>query len=348
MKILKKILVALAVIVGLLIPVLLLTWFLGPKAEFNNVNPTLSELKLELDELDSYLSEKEALVPNIKAENESRIIWADSIRQTEYALVYLHGFSAGPMEGAPLHQEVASRYGMNLYLPRLSKHGIQDDDIFLELTPDGLMESAKEALVIGKKLGKKVILMSCSTGGTLGIYLTANHPDIHGHLMYSPNIKIFDPTSEMLTGPWGLKIVKQVLGDYRIPTEDPEVPDSVQQKIDQYWSGKYRVEGIVALQSLLDQTMTDETFAKVNQPYFLGYYYKSDTAQDNTVSVEAMLDFDSKTKTPKDSKRAVAFPEAGSHVINSPLTSKQYERVREETYKYLEEVLNITPLNTGQ
>lgn len=326
-----------------LIVVIAAAWFLGPKADYDEVNPDLPELNVSINQLDQYLADKEAAIPDIKPENESRIIWADSVRQTEYVLVYLHGFSAGPMEGAPLHQEVAERFGMNLYLPRLSKHGIQDDEIFAELTPVGLMESAKEALAIGKLLGKKVILMSCSTGGTLGIYLTANHPDIHSHVMYAPNIDLFDDTSDMMTGPWGLQILKQVVGDYRVPEDKESISDSVKAKLNRYWTGKYRVEGLVALQALLEQTMAKETFEKINQPYFLGFYYKNDGAQDSTVSVEAMKAFYGVTSTPDDSKRMIAFPEAGSHVINSDLTSKQFEDVRTETFKYFEEVLELEP-----
>ncbi|MCP4459124.1 MAG: alpha/beta hydrolase [Cytophagales bacterium] len=330
-------------VLGVLVIALFLIVFCGPKASFEEFDAVLQEIPVSIAGLDQYLAEEEAKVPNIKTENESRIIWADSVRQTEYALVYLHGFSAGVMEGAPLHQEVASRYGMNLYLPRLSKHGIADKDIFAELTPKALIDDAKEALVIGRKLGKKVILMSCSTGSTLAIYLLANHPNIAAHISYSANIEIFDPTGKMMTGPWGLQIVKQVVGDYRISKTDPETPDSVRTKIEKYWYEKYRVEGLVSLQGLIDMTMTEENFKKVNQPYFLGYYYKNDTAQDMTVSVAAIRNFDSMTATPAEMKRSVAFEEAGSHVINSPLISKEYEGVRDATYAYLEEVLGFEP-----
>ena len=330
-------------ILGVLIVVLLITWFAGPTASFEDVDTVLPTVDASIENLDQYLADRENGVQNIKPENESRIIWADSVRQTAYALVYLHGFSAGPMEGAPLHQEVASRYGMNLYLPRLSKHGIQDDDIFTELTPKALVDDAKEALVIGHKLGKKVILMSCSTGGTLAIYLLANNPDIAGHISYSANVSLFDPTAKMMTGPWGLQIVKKIIGDYREPAESPETPDSVLVNIRKYWYGKYRIEGMVALQGLIDMTMTEENFNKVSQPYFLGYFYKNDSAQDRTVSVDAILDFDSKTITSNEMKRVVAFENAGSHVINSPLTSMEYEGVREETYSFVEEILRIQP-----
>lgn len=331
-----KILIALTLI-------LVVVWFAGPKASFEEFNADLPEINVPIGELDQYLADKESKVSNIKPENESRIIWADSIRQTEYALVYIHGFSAGVMEGAPLHQEVATRYGMNLYLPRLFKHGIQDDDIFTELTPKGMIDVAKEALVIGRKLGKKVILMSCSTGGTIAIYLMANHSDIAAHLSYSANIQMFDPMTKMMTGPWGLQIVRQLVGDYRIPSEVGEMSDGTLAKIKQYWSGKYRVEGLIALQALIDMTMTEENFKKVDQPYFMGFYYKNDIAQDMTVSVEAIRNFDAMTATPPDMKRVVAFEEAGSHVINSPLTSREYEGVRDATYAYLEEVLDFAP-----
>jgi pimeloyl-ACP methyl ester carboxylesterase len=326
----------------LLVTALILTYILGPKANFEEVTPDLPTLSISIDQLEGYIAEREGKVDNLKPENESRIIWADSVRQTEYALVYLHGFSAGVMEGAPLHMEVARRYSMNLYLPRLSKHGIADKDIFTQLTPAQLVNDAKEALVVGRKLGKKVILMSCSTGSTLGIYLTAHHPDVFAHVMFSPNISLFDPTGEMLTGPWGLQIVRKVVGDYRVPSPEKEPkPDSVQAKIDLYWSGTYRVEGLVALQSLIDQTMIDDVFTKVNQPYFMGYYYKNDTAQDMTVSVARMLEFDAVTQTPAQNKRLVAFANAGEHVINSPLISKDYNRVKEETFAFFEDILGF-------
>ena len=328
-------------VLGILIIALFLIVYFGPKASFEEFDAVLPKVEIPLDQLDQYLVEKERNTPNIKPENESRIIWADSIRQTEYAMVYLHGFSAGVMEGAPLHQEVAARYGMNLYLPRLSQHGIEDEEAFLELTPKALVEDAKEALVIGRKLGKKVILMSCSTGGTLAIYLMANHPDIAAHISYSANIALYDPSAKMMTGPWGIQITKQVMGDYKINEEDPETPDSLVTVIEKYWTGKYRVEGLVALQALIEMTMTDENFKKVDQPYFMGFYYKNDSTQDMTVSVEAIRDFDTITATPEDKKLLVGFEEADSHVINSPLISKEYESVRYATYAYLEEIMGL-------
>ena len=149
----------------------------------------------------------------MKKNNEARIVWADSIgRQTEYSIVYLHGFSASPMEADPIHINIANAYACNLYLARYKGHGIDNADAFEKLSPKDLVQSAKEAIAIGKKIGKKVILMSCSTGGALALYLSANDPEIAANILFSPNIALADPNSAILTGPWGLQLGRFVMG----------------------------------------------------------------------------------------------------------------------------------------
>ena len=63
----------------------------------------------------------------------------------------------------------------------------------INLTADKLWNSAKEAYAIGKQLGKKVIIMATSTGGTLALKLAAEYPEIAGLILLSPNIAINDP-----------------------------------------------------------------------------------------------------------------------------------------------------------
>ena len=168
MKFLKKALKFLA----LLLLVLTIIYFLGPKAnQYPEFDGKINAIDIPLGQLDQYIAEQESKVANKKPNNHSRLIWADSIKKTEYAVVYLHGFSASPMEGDPIHQEFASRYGYNLYIPRLAGHGIDSKESFVDLTPKALIESAKEAIAIGRLIGEKVILMSCSTGSTLSCLL---------------------------------------------------------------------------------------------------------------------------------------------------------------------------------
>lgn len=317
-----------------------LAYWQGPRPIFEKVSNKIPTLGLSIHELDSAIASFESQFPNIKSENESRIIWVDSVRQTEYAMVYLHGFSAGVMESDPVHKALAKKYGCNLYLARLSHHGLSGQDAFEGLTPAALMNSAAEAIAVGQIIGEKVILVSCSTGGTLSIFLTAHNPHaIAAQIMYSPNTAIDDPTAILLNKPWGKELTHAVLGDYRVGDST-----KVGTPIERYWTLTYRSEALIALQELLDQTMQDEIFEKIESPYFIGYYYKNEEESDHVISVPGILDFDSKTQTPAHLKRVIAFPDVGNHVMASDLQPDDIESVIEETSLFMEEVLGIQPV----
>ena len=74
---------------------------------------------------------------------------------------------------------------------------------------------------------------------------------------------------------------------------------------------------------------------------FLGYYYKDDRNQDETVKVSAMLKMYKQLGTPPDRKTKVAFPEAGDHVIASELTSGCVEEVIAESIIFGTEILKL-------
>lgn len=311
---------------------------LGPQQNFESVDGKINSISLELDQIETYLAEKEDAVPDVFPENRARVVWADSIRKTPYSVVYLHGFSASAMEGAPLHQDFAKRYGCNLLLARLADHGRDSKESFLDLTPKMLMESAKEAIALGQLLGERVILMSCSTGSTLSAYLAAENPElIEAQIMYSPNIALYSGASALLTKPWGLQLARLTTGgDYRSFTVPEEcVP---------YWTTTYRVEGIIMVKALIDQTMKPATFEKISHPVFIGCYYKNEEEQDNVVSVAAMRDFIDQISTPTEDKQLVTFADAKTHVIAAGCQSQAFEKVREATYAFAENTLDLKPV----
>ncbi len=123
---------------GLAIIVLALTmlYLAGPRPADPVYKTTLPEVPAEAGALEQYIRDQEAQ-HKIKPNNEARIVWAnDSLRTpTEYALVYLHGFSASQMEGDPVHRNLAAHFGMNLYLSRLQDHGKtrKESDIDVDL-----------------------------------------------------------------------------------------------------------------------------------------------------------------------------------------------------------------------
>ena len=309
---------------------LIAIYFLGPKPAkpvFNNSLPNV----VEIEKLDEFVAKMEN-THRIKPGNEAKIIWADSNKsQTDYAIVYLHGFSASQMEGAPVHQNIAKQFNCNLYLARLAEHGIDTTEDLMNLTAERYWESAKLAYAIGKKIGKKVILMSTSTGGTLALQLAANYPEIAGSIMYSPNVEVFNPAAPLLNNPWGLQIGRLVMkGNYvNVPFKNNDYP--------KYWNSHYRIEAVVALQNLLEATMTQETFSKITQPSLALYYYKDEENQDKVVKVSAIKKMMDAIATPADLKLAMAMPNTGNHVLASPIVSKDIVGVEQATAKFIQE-----------
>jgi esterase/lipase len=319
-------------IVILSILALFVIYFLGPqppKPILNDVLPAVASI----DALDSYITAMEA-PHKIKPNNQAKIIWADSSQsQTEYALVYLHGFSASQMEGDPVHQNIAKQFNCNLYLARLAEHGIDTTEDLMNLTADRYWESAKLAYAIGKQIGKKVILMSTSTGGTLALQLASVYPEIAGLILYSPNIEVFNPSAPLLDNPWGLQIGRAVLKSNYV---DIKYKDSAYPK---YWNSHYRIEAVVALQNLLEATMTEATFKKIHQPTLALYYYKDEAHQDNVVKVKAIQKMMQQIATPANLKIEMAIPNAGNHVIASPIVSNDIVSVEKATAKFMKEVI---------
>jgi esterase/lipase len=325
----------------ILLLILVAGYLLGPKPPKPELNKNLPSLPASIRKMDTYVDEKEEN-HSIRPDNESRIVWAnDSLMQrTDYCLLYLHGFSASWYEGYPANVEFAKHFGMNAYLPRLASHGLETEDALIDMTPDNLWESAKEALMVARILGKKVIIMSTSTGGTLGLQLSADFPEyVDGLILYSPNIRINNGAAFLLSKPWGLQIGRKVTGGkYRITNEDFDSKDC------QYWYCKYRMEAVVFLQQLVEATMKKETFSRVTVPVFLGYYYKDENNQDETVKVDAMLKMFDQLGTYDDRRVKVAFPDAGDHVIACELTSGSVDEVISETIKFGEDILDMNPV----
>jgi pimeloyl-ACP methyl ester carboxylesterase len=287
--------------------------------------------------LDSVIRAEEARHP-VKPENEARIVWHnDSLKnKTEYAVVYLHGFSASQEEGDPVHTDFAKRFGCNLYLTRLAGHGLDSPEVLINLTADSYWESAKAALAVGKQIGQKVILMGTSTGGTQALQLAATYPgDVSAIILLSPNIEINDPNAFLLNNPWGLQIARIVKKSSYIQASDQR---EIYRK---HWYGTYRLEGVVALQEMLETTMTPETFRKVQQPLLLLYYYQDEAHQDPVVRVSAMRKMYETVSTPDSLKKQVAIPGAGDHVLGSYIKSKDLPSVQREIHQFAEQVLRL-------
>ncbi|WP_323771329.1 alpha/beta hydrolase [Antarctobacter sp.] len=162
--------------------------------------------------IDPYLAASEARVPGIRAGAEKRVHWsATPEAQTDWAVVYIHGFSAAPDEIRPVPDHVARGLGANLVFTRLKGHG-RDGPAMAEATVEGWMQDVAEALAIGHRVGRRVLVMGTSTGATLATL--ALHEGmgagVAGAVMVSPNYKVADPKAALITWPgarWWLPLL---------------------------------------------------------------------------------------------------------------------------------------------
>jgi pimeloyl-ACP methyl ester carboxylesterase len=323
------------------VAMVILLSFMGCKSEKVMINGKIdTSLNLTPEEVEQLVLKENDTIKNLKPGNEARIVWADPDKKekTDYVLIYLHGFSASCKEGYPVNYDFAKRYGMNLFCARMAEHGLDDPEALKNLTPENYFNSAKRAVELGRLLGDKVILMSTSTGGTQSLKLAADNPEIIDALiLYSPNVDVAQKSAHMLASKFGYSLARILKGKIISYDDSPEVQ--------KYWQSSYHINGPAAMIKLVEATMTPETFKKVKQPVFLGYYYKNDDEKDPTVSVEAMLEMFDQLGTPPDKKMKVAFPDAGCHPIASSIYNKNYKKVEQKTFEFAEKILGLKPVN---
>lgn len=314
----------------------------GPKVEKARMSLEFPTVPGTLEDIQDSIDRAENARNDIKPGNRSEIFWyGDTIARTDYAVVYLHGYSASKYEGMPVATDYARKYGMNLYMPRLDEHGLETSEPLLYMTADGLWESAKNALAVGEKIGKKVILMSTSTGGTLAIYLAAMYPEkVTGLINFSPNILPANKGISLLSGHWGLQIARAVQGGKYVRVDSSSYHP-------EQWSEGPRLESTVQLQALIDATMNVETFSRVKAPCLTLSYYKDDEHQDPTVRVEKIRWMSSLLGTPEGEKVYAELPTVGVHPMASGIVSKDIPAVERQVDAFTQDVLGIRPANEG-
>lgn len=317
--------------------VLVIVYMLGPKVERQELVVNFPEVPTRLSELSQYVQNREDTVIGLKPGNEAYIQWADSSNKakTNYSIVYIHGFGASPMEGDPVHRFLASHFGANLFVTRLPEHGIKRENGMEYLSAQKLADAVGEAYQIGKSLGDSVIVVGTSMGGALTLLLASQQPEIKAVVVYSPAIRDGGEKLEAFFKPWMKFLMEKTAMENKVIHQNREGEKKA------YWSEDYHINGYESLAKLLYSEMNQETFSKINQPLFLGYYYKSEEEQDFVVSVPKMLEMYGQVATPADLKMEVAFPKAGDHVIGSSITSQDWQGVLFQTIDFLENVAKV-------
>ena len=319
--------------------VLVITYFTGPRIPQPTYTDDLPELPNDLSALEQYVEKREAKLP-VREDNEARILWqGKEPAVTEYSVVYLHGFGGSYRDGYPVNVNLADTLEANLYLARLAGHGLEPPASLNSFSPESAWQSAKEALVIGRKIGKKLIILSTSTGGTLALKLAATYPEtIYAIINMSPNIEDEVDLAFLLNSPWGYEVAKiAALGSKKEVEYETKIAA-------QYWDTIYPSKALVDLQVLLATTMTAETFKSIKVPTQTLFYYENTFEEDDHVEVEEYPEMHELIATPAPLKDLVKLETPKTHFIGSAIKSENVDVVLAEIVEFLRENLKMEKL----
>jgi len=220
-------------------------WFLWPREP---VDTKVSfDPRILPKNLDVYLAKAEETFTDITEGVEKRVVWAgDAGAQTEIGLIYVHGFSATSEEIRPVPDDLATALGANLYYARLAGHG-RGALAMAEPSAGDWMEDMAEALAIGRRIGKKVIVVTTSTGGTLAA-IAATDPAlmeaVKGIVFVSPNFRIKNPTATILEWPLARTISTLIVGAER--SFDPQNEGHAK-----YWTTIYPTTALIPMAAVV-------------------------------------------------------------------------------------------------
>lgn len=234
---------------------------LGPVPQ---VDAHLTATALPAD-LDHYLTQTEASQADITPGTEKTIVWAHpDKRQTDLAIIYLHGYSATRQETAPLSDQLAQQLGANLFYTRLTGHG-QPGPAMAEASVQDWLQDSQEALQIGQRLGKQVLVIGTSTGATLATWLALQREsaNVLAYVMISPNFAPKDPAATVLTWPWAEHFVPLLLGP-----EHQWQPRNAEQA--RYWTHRYPIQALLPMMALV-KYVREQPLGQINTPILTIY-----------------------------------------------------------------------------
>ena len=236
-KFLGRTLLILALLIGAL-------WLFGPY-EKAPLTPTIASINPDLD---AHFAEVEAQFDDITPGTEKRIIWADTPgTQTEYAILYVHGFSATSEEIRPVPDRLAEALGANLIYTRLQGHG-RPGDALATGTVQGWVNDLAEGLDAARIAGQKVLILSTSTGGTLVTATAQNDTlmeNVAGAIFVSPNYGLNNPVAKLLSWPAARYWLPTLAGDRRSFEPQNELHGT-------FWTTEYPSVAVMPMVALID------------------------------------------------------------------------------------------------
>ena len=281
----------------------------------------LSDLGADFEEK---IQNSERMISPISG-TEKKIFWADSSKQkTHLSFIYLHGWSASRQEISPVVENVSAKRKANLFMTRLTGHGLGTEGP-TSITTQKLLLDAEEAFQVGKKIGEKVIFVGVSTGASLAVYLASryqakNPQEIAALILISPNFRPHQMTSLLLRGPFGPFFSRMIIGPYY-----EFIPKNDEQK--KYWTTRYTSRALTEMMNLVDGVRRI-SLATIHIPTLFIY-----TESDDTISVELAKE---KFQELGSEKKKLVSIKSANHVLAGKIMSPENtDQVTAEILKFL-------------
>ena len=233
-------------------------------------------------DVDGWLADREFQVAALRDGEAKRVTWAGPVgARTPLAVVYVHGFSAGPWEARPLPERVAERLGANLFVTRLTGHGA-DGAALAEARAGDWLEDMAEAMAVGRRLGDRVMVIGMSMGGTLTTLLAADpalaeaRDGLAGVVLISPAYAVANPAARLLSLPaarwWGPVVAGE---------ERSFAPANARHA--RHWTTTYPTTALMPMQAIVDRAAGVDVGRAIVPALF--YFDPGDEVIDHTATL---------------------------------------------------------------
>ena len=236
----------------------------------------------------------------ITAGTEKLVVWNGGAPcRTDLALVFMHGYTASRQSVAPVPEQVAARLEANLFCTRLAGGGLGADAIGAVTLGDWQRDMA-EAARTGAVIGRRVVLVTMSTGCPLAAWWVEQHPETAALVMLSPNFWPRNRGVSLLLTPAGPLLARLLVGRYRDLSGKSEIED-------RYWTTRHHSRSLVPMMQAV-RLGRRTPLEQIRCPVLVVY-----TEQDRVVSVAAIKRAYERIGSTR--KRLVEFPEAEQHEL---------------------------------
>ena len=232
--------------------------------------------------IDEYLIKSEQQFSDIRQGVSKKIIWANKKNtKTPISIVYIHGFTASSEEVRPLPDLIAKDISANLYYTRLSGHG-RTSNAMGNSSIQNWMNDLHEAIEIGSRIGKKVIILSSSTGGTISVTSALNKKlssKILGYIFISPNFGINNKFANLISWPFSEYWLQLILG--KTMKHSPRNENNKK-----YWTMSYPTNALIPMARLVNE-VHNKDFSNIKKPAL--FYFSMEDKVVNPLKIKKFI-----------------------------------------------------------